>query len=520
MKSKPEKPTPDFPLFAHASGKWAKKIGGKLHYFGRWDDPDGAIAEYQALVQRGGKAKAKAGRKAASNGKPAKPYAAYPLFAHASGQWAKKIDGSTRYFGAWSDPDGALQRYLNERTAWETGQTPAFVDGVTVKQLCDLFLENREEKVQAGEMRQLTWDDYKAECERIVRVLGRHTIVKNLMPRDFGKLRADCAKGKGGRVLSPVSRKCFIQRIRAVFNWGYDNGTIAQPVRWGTEFDQPKKRELRIARNERGSAKFQPAEIRTLLDLATPQMKAMILLGINCGFGNRDCAFLTTRYIDIDGGWHDYPRQKTASRRRAWLWPQTCEAIRDILRTPKEIAAELGIATKSLYPSPEAIDHMGVVSTNSVAKLIRKHPAAGVKDACGVWQIYGWAIVDYLQAKLRPEATDDEAKGLIFRTKDGQPWIKYYENGEKRGYNKDSIAMEFAKLVKKSKIDCEGRDLTFYSLRHTFQTVGDESGHPVAVKSMMGHADNDFDISTVYREELSDDVLRGVCEHIRRWLFG
>jgi hypothetical protein len=44
--SKPAKPYPDFPLFAHAAGVWAKKIRGMLHYFGPWDDPDGALAKF------------------------------------------------------------------------------------------------------------------------------------------------------------------------------------------------------------------------------------------------------------------------------------------------------------------------------------------------------------------------------------------------------------------------------------------------------------------------------------------
>ena len=51
--SKPAKPRPDFPLFPHATGRWAKKVRQKLIYLGKIaDDPKGDAALAKWLEQK------------------------------------------------------------------------------------------------------------------------------------------------------------------------------------------------------------------------------------------------------------------------------------------------------------------------------------------------------------------------------------------------------------------------------------------------------------------------------------
>ena len=59
----------------------------------------------------------------------------------------------------------------------------------------------------------------------------------------------------------------------------------------------------------------------------------MILLGINCGFGNADCGKPPMAAQDLDAGWLDFPRPKTGIPRRCWLWPETVSAIRAAVAT-------------------------------------------------------------------------------------------------------------------------------------------------------------------------------------------
>jgi integrase len=80
----------------------------------------------------------------------------------------------------------------------------------------------------------------------------------------------------------------------------------------------------------------------------------MLLLGINAGFGNADCANLPLSALDLERGWVDYPRPKTGIARRAPLWPETVEAIREALAArpvPKD-PAHAGLAFLSRRGTP------------------------------------------------------------------------------------------------------------------------------------------------------------------------
>jgi integrase len=80
-----------------------------------------------------------------------------------------------------------------------------------------------------------------------------------------------------------------------------------------------------------------------MLSAAGLQLKAMILLGVNCGFGNHDCGMLPLSALDLEGRWVVFPRPKTGVERRIPIWPETVAALREVLAkrpAPKESDAE------------------------------------------------------------------------------------------------------------------------------------------------------------------------------------
>lgn len=265
--------------------------------------------------------------KAAKPVKPAKPRPDFPLYAHAAGYWAKKIRGTTHYFGPWDDPDGAERQYLEEREDLEAGRLPKRLAAtVDVKEIVNRFLNKKQSRVDSGELSPRTWQAYKDACDQLIAGLGKRRSVLDLGPDDFAKLRTKLAKRNGVVRLGNT-----IQYIKSVFLRAYRDGLIERPVRFGDGFDRPSKKTLRLHKAKQGPKLFTAEEIRALLGEAGTPFKAMILLAVNCGFGNADCGALPIAAVDLARGWLNFPRPKTGIERRCPLWPETVAAIREAL---------------------------------------------------------------------------------------------------------------------------------------------------------------------------------------------
>jgi integrase len=280
--------------------------------------------------RRGGKAK------------PKKPRRDYPLFWHQTGQWCKKFAGKFYYFG--TDPVEAEKRYDAEKDDIRAGRTversATPEGGPALRDLANDFLAAKRSFVDSGELTAYTFADCYRTCEALLGFFGKHKPVGDLRPADFGRYRAELAKTRGLVTLANL-----IIRTRSFFNWCLKNKLILAPVDYGTLFEIPGKKAKRAARNqakrEGKNRTFSAEELRRIIDAARQPLKAMILLGVNCGYGQSDVGNLPLAALDLEGGWANFPRVKTEADRRAALWPETVAALKEaIAKRPKANAPE------------------------------------------------------------------------------------------------------------------------------------------------------------------------------------
>lgn len=141
-KDKPIWPYPELgKMSAHASGQWAKQIKGKMIYFGRWEDPDGArrrLLEFMKTVQ--------------------------------------------------------------EKS---TATVQALPGEITVSNVVNNFLEAKHKKVESGDLTPRQFVEYREIGITLTSVFGRSMRWADITPNDWARYK-ESLKGSPGRIASLV----------------------------------------------------------------------------------------------------------------------------------------------------------------------------------------------------------------------------------------------------------------------------------------------------------------------------
>lgn len=249
------------------------------------------------------------------------------LTLHPNGQWCKKIRGKQYYFG--TDKAKAVEKYLKQKDYLHAGISPP-KDRLTVREIANLYLDAKKSKVAAGEMQMISWTSTRQVLSGLVESLGSRE-AESLAPADFREFKA----GIGGK---PYTVANIVTRCRAMFNWAYKQRLISSVPFYGGEFDRPSAKSMRGSKAS--GLMFTCDEIRSLVSSSSSQLRAAILLGINCAYGNHDIGKL--ELTAIDGEWINYPRPKTGVDRRCWLWPETRDALKVCNQTGLAFTSEKG----------------------------------------------------------------------------------------------------------------------------------------------------------------------------------
>jgi integrase len=135
-------------------------------------------------------------------------------------------------------------------------------------------------------------------------------------------------------------------------------------------------------------------------------------------------------------------------------------------------------------------------------------PKTGIARRCPLWPETIVAIRAAVEKRPKPAGHED--CGRVFLTQHGTAWVRLGEVTRS-----DYVSFAFKKHAQKLKLHRKG--LGFYTLRHVFRTVADAIRDPVAIDTIMGHADPSM--GAHYRERIDDARLKAVTECVRKWLW-
>lgn len=225
-----------------------------------------------------------------------------------------------------TDKRQAMQRYY-QLAAGFAPNTPPVPDGtITCKELANRFLAAQQANWQARETTLRCYRDWLGHF------LKDHSrmLAANLTVEIFAAWKLKL-KDRG---YAPQSINHYLNAVRSLYAFGVDTDLLVRAPR------------LRRIRNEplaqvRAAAKplYSVDALSRLLAAAMPQMRAMILLGLNCGFGPKDNHDLT--WDDILDERVTLPRSKTGVSQTYLLWSESRAALAVVKRERQALLARL-----------------------------------------------------------------------------------------------------------------------------------------------------------------------------------
>lgn len=291
------------------------------------------------ISQRGRKAK-----------KPSKPRRDYPLFAHGSGQWAKKVQGKLYYFGTWDDPRAAEAKWDRDREALLDGRNPDDSHhGDSLSWLLNVFLDEKAADHKRRLIVKTTLNDYHRIALHLVEFFGKSRRLGSITPHDFRRYKNSLPTS-----WAPTTINNHLRYVRAIFKYANDIESTPHALNYNRSLALVDKKTIRKHEAKQERKFFSAKECWQLLGVANTPMRAFILLGLNTAYGTADIGRLRIDQIDFDNQWLGEVRGKTGMARGAWLWTETIEAIQEAIDakpwTGNEHLDSLAFLTKRRQP--------------------------------------------------------------------------------------------------------------------------------------------------------------------------
>ncbi len=194
------------------------------------------------------------------------------------------------------------------------------MDQMTLKEICDMYLKYQHTKLHANNLTARHHNDQIRSLKKLTDFLGENCKIKSISTMSLQNYKRSLQKHYN----SVCRLNLHLSIMKATFHWAKKNDILKNipnidAISRAKEIHQDK-------------FTFDSEHINKLLSIANIKMQAMIWLGLNCGFGCTDCAYLKWTDLDIVNARVILPRRKTGIYRDLPLWPETFRSLQNIPR--------------------------------------------------------------------------------------------------------------------------------------------------------------------------------------------